>query len=77
MTRVYELEVVKSDGTITVVSESNHLTQIMIEVTWPPYRNGKLPKALARFFRAETYEELRQQILRYPLTATDPWALMK
>jgi len=77
MPREYELAVVKPDGTITVVPESNHLTQIMTEVTWPPYRNRKLPRALAKFFRAKTNEELRQQIIRYPLTATDPWALIK
>lgn len=70
MLRQYELEALGKG----IVSDSNHLTQKMTEVTWPPYYEGKLPGPI---LGAKTNRELRQQILKYPLTATDPWALMK
>ena len=70
MPRQYELEVLGRG----IVSDSNHLTQIMREVTWPPYHEGILP---GKMLGATTNRGLRSQILKYPLTATDPWALMK
>lgn len=70
MPRQYELEVMGRG----IVSDSSHLTQKMTEVTWPPYRQGTLP---GKMLGATTNEGLRSQILKYPLTATDPWALTK
>lgn len=70
MPRQYELEV-KGRG---IVPDSSHLTQKMAEVTRPPYREGNLP---GKMLGATTNRELRGQILKYSLTATDPWALIK